>query len=361
MHASLMAAKANPPASLLEDFLTPPLIAEKPLSRSGARVLNCFKLHRAGVRPQPWWQHRLPPGDYSKVLNVLVRDENLQNYVEDKVRYDYEPRHSYLSFRMPSPVHNIFCAGIAEEVLRQLKQFEQTEGCADFAKEIVHLATSRLIIPTEMADEKQTYARREPDASFKHRPARFPGVIIEMCYSQKSKAISRLADEYILDTDGSVNAVIGLDVDYIGSKKATLTVWQPEYTIVDGIEELQATAVIDALAFRTDAGLPTDGVTLRIPLKNFATENLTKGDTNLNKGIYITSTQLCEFLLRAESEQRMETLQQGSTNQLRPGAGKRRRSQTPPEQLSSGEDQRGRLGIDLRLHSSSGSSLSNNR
>jgi hypothetical protein len=34
-----------------------------------------------------------------------------------------------------------------------------------------------------------------------------------------------------------VNAVFALDVDYKGSKKATITGWRPEYIFVDGVEE----------------------------------------------------------------------------------------------------------------------------
>lgn len=57
-----------------------------------------------------------------------------------------------------------------------------------------------------------------------------------------------------------------------------------------------------------------------------------------DRELLITSRQLCDFLSRAEEEQRVQTLQQGSINRLRPGVGKRRRPQTPPEQLSSEEE-----------------------
>lgn len=149
---------------------------------------------------------------------------------------------------MPSPLHDVFCANLVEEISQQLKQLQlKEEPFADFAKEVAHLSTSRIKIPDVIRDGKQTYSQREPDASFKHRRARYPGVIIEVCYSQKRQRVSHLADEYILNTDGSVNAVVALDVDYKGSKKATLTVWRPEYITVDGVEELRATAVIEAL------------------------------------------------------------------------------------------------------------------
>lgn len=148
---------------------------------------------------------------------------------------------------MPSPLHDTFCAKIVEEISRQIRHYRQSgDPVASFAAEIEHFATSRILIPEDATNGKQTYSRREPDASFGHRQAHYPGVVVEVCYSQKSRRISCIADDYILNTDGSINAVIALDIDYEGSKRATVTVWRPEYVMVDEVEEFRATAVIDA-------------------------------------------------------------------------------------------------------------------
>ncbi|KAJ5531289.1 hypothetical protein N7527_004682, partial [Penicillium freii] len=135
-----------------------------------------------------------------------------------------------------------------------------------------------------------------------HRQTLYPGVIVEVYYSQKSRRISHLADKYILNTDRSINTVVALDIDYEGSNRATITVWRPEYAIVDSMEEFRANAVIE-----TDSGFPTEETVLRLSLKDFATEELAQGYTQ----------------------------QQGSINRIRPGTLKRRRPQTPPKQLSS--------------------------
>ncbi|KAH8431861.1 uncharacterized protein LDX57_009512 [Aspergillus melleus] len=347
---SLMATGITPTGGFQELPLTPPLTNEKLLSRSAQRVLNHFKLHKAGHRPRFWWQHQLSLRQYAEALRALNSDNLLRSYVEDKVRYDYDPCRSSLIIRMPSVLHDVFCAKIVEEILRQLKQLENgDEDCASFAKEVQHLATSRIMIPDETRDGKQVYSKREPDASFKHRLARFPGVII--------------ADEYILNTDGSVNAVVALDIDYKGSQKAAITVWRPEYITVDGVEELQATAKVDALPFRTESGLPVEGAALQLSLRDFATEELSRGHTSIDQEIFITSDQLCAFLSRAEEEQRGQMLHQGSINSLRPGARKRRRSPPPPDQPSSDEEgsgesereyKRGRQSSDFCPDSSSG-------
>jgi hypothetical protein len=81
-----MAAGITPPGSVLEPPLTPPPTEEKPLSRSAQSVVNLLRLHLAGHRPQPWWERRLRPDQYTQVLRVLDSDESLRNYVEDKVR-----------------------------------------------------------------------------------------------------------------------------------------------------------------------------------------------------------------------------------------------------------------------------------
>lgn len=81
-----MATEITPPGSFQELPLTPPLTKEKLLSRSAQRVLNSFKLHRAGQRPRFWWKHQLALDDYTEALRALDGDDLLRGYVEDKVR-----------------------------------------------------------------------------------------------------------------------------------------------------------------------------------------------------------------------------------------------------------------------------------
>jgi hypothetical protein len=93
---------------------------------------------------------------------------------------------------------------------------------------------------TRLTFPDSDYGPHDPDSSFRHLEAQYPGIIIEVSYSQKRKDLPRLADDYILGSDGNVCAVIGLDVEYRG-KMATLSVWRPRILINDdGSEELQA-------------------------------------------------------------------------------------------------------------------------
>ena len=81
-----MATNNTPPGSVVPP-LTPPPTAEKPLFKSTLNMVNCFRLHRVGYRPGPWWEGRLRLSDYTQVLHVLDADRHLQKYVNDKLRY----------------------------------------------------------------------------------------------------------------------------------------------------------------------------------------------------------------------------------------------------------------------------------
>lgn len=123
----------------------------------------------------------------------------------------------------------------------------------------------------------------------------------------------------------------------------------------------------DEQPFRTDSGLPAEGTTLRLSLRDFATEELSRGHGGLDREILITSKQLCDFLSSAEARQQVQTQHQGSINRMRPGALKRRRPHTPPEQATSEDEEsigrkkerkRGRQSSNYRPSSSSEDSKS---
>lgn len=60
-----------------------------------------------------------------------------------------------------------------------------------------------------------------------------------MSFWQQKRGIRNLAEDYILVSGGNIRVVIGLDIEYSQSKKATLSVWQLEYIYnVVGQEEL---------------------------------------------------------------------------------------------------------------------------
>jgi hypothetical protein len=139
---------------------------------------------------------------------------------------------------MPSGIHESFIARVEDAIYSQLKLFrEGSSNAAIFAQKVHPARSTEIYFPVDDAPPS-TKSKHEPDSSFWHDDAQFPGVIIEVAYSQKRKSLSRLAEEYLLDSDASVQVVVGLDIEYgKGSRKATLSMWRTHvFYTADGDE-----------------------------------------------------------------------------------------------------------------------------
>lgn len=129
---------------------------------------------------------------------------------------------------MPTAVHEGFIARIEDAIFSQLKSIREGSGnAAAFARKVHPARSTEIYFPIE-TNTSTKKSKHEPDASFWHDDAQYPGVIIEVAYSQKRKKLGRLAEDYLLDSDASVQVVVGLDIEYgrKDSRKATLSVWR---------------------------------------------------------------------------------------------------------------------------------------
>ena len=129
---------------------------------------------------------------------------------------------------MPTGVHEVFIDGVEDAIRSQLKVIRNgSNKAALFAQKVRPARSTIIYLPVEDA-APETKSRHEPDASFWHDYAKYPGVVIEVSYSQKRKSLSRLAEDYLLDSNASIQVVVGLDIEYgkKGSCKATFSVWR---------------------------------------------------------------------------------------------------------------------------------------
>jgi hypothetical protein len=143
---------------------------------------------------------------------------------------------------MPTGVHKMFIIGIEEAISTQLDLIRDgSDGAALFAQKVRRALSTEIYFPVDDAPPS-TKSKHDPDASFWHDDAVYPGVIIEVSYSHKRKRLDRLAEDYLLDSNASVQVIVGLDVEYgrKGSRKATLSVWRTHvFHTADG-DELRA-------------------------------------------------------------------------------------------------------------------------
>ncbi len=92
-------------------------------------------------------------------------------------------------------------------VFSQLEKLQNSplKPVAEFVAEINSTGSSKLTI------NEGYYS---PDIQFRQKHAHFPGLVIEIAYSQAGKDLARLARSYILGSHGNVRQVIGIEIEY---------------------------------------------------------------------------------------------------------------------------------------------------
>ncbi|TKA60111.1 hypothetical protein B0A49_13401 [Cryomyces minteri] len=354
----------TPPQSYLDSPLTPPptdelrspqLTKERHFSSDEAKsprdvegeqslqarvVIDTFESIRSGRVPylDPWTRIPLGVEQYDYLLQELEKDTVLRSYVEKDIRYDYNRCRGEIIFRMPTTLHELLISKVVEDIVAQLNTVSSSIGRAGrFARGIEHVGSSTVSLSASDSDPT-ALSKRQPDASFRHVDAEYPGVVIEVSYSQKRKDLPYLADDYLLGSDGSIRMMIGLDVEYLGSQKATLSVWRPQYTSKGEQEELRVVQTEQVI--RNEDGTPSSGPGLSLRLHDFANEELTEDLRHEAQKISISSEKLCAYLANAERFNSRLPPTFRSKHRVKAGVIKRRRSETPPVTITSDDEAR---------------------
>lgn len=164
-----------------------------------------------------------------------------------------------LVVRMPTDVHELFLDRVEDAIRSQLKDIRSgSSKAAYFARKVRPARSSTICFPVENAISNAN-SKYEPDASFRHADAKYPGVIIEVAYSQKRTRLGRLAEDYLLDSNASVRVVVGLNIEYgeKRSRKATVSVWRTHIVrTVDGDELRVIQETMDAVRLSSRLYLP---------------------------------------------------------------------------------------------------------
>ncbi|KAH7548751.1 hypothetical protein J3E72DRAFT_399395 [Bipolaris maydis] len=330
----------TPPSSFTQQALTPPPTDKKSFAQA-QRAVALFTARQAGshTKQESWIELQLTPEEHAELERLLSGDKALSGFTKDKIRYDYDPESYRLVVRMPTGIHELFIDRVEDAIRCWLRTIRDQPGnAAGFAHKVRPARSTAIYFPVDnsLCNAK---SKHEPDASFWHEDAQYPGVIVEVSFSQKREALERLAETYLLDSDASVRVVVGLDIGYDRNEtsEATLSVWRTQiFHTADG-DELRVVKVVADEAFRNKQGEPTNHLGLRLSLSDFACEELTEGvmDDECPE-IIITTQELCQYLVAAEHKFKLPDALVKHT--IAPRVKKRKRSATPPEKITSSDE-----------------------
>ncbi|KAL9117948.1 MAG: hypothetical protein Q9187_005512 [Circinaria calcarea] len=199
------------------------LLPITPENEAIQKVLQIFKKHRQGtLKTQDTISLPLSFSDYNELWKQLEADSSLQSYVRDKVRHSYNPISALLHIKMPAEPHEYFGRELSQIIRKGLEMIRSgTDTAAEYAQVIRENSHTTI--------DLQLYGnsfQRSPDGSFRHIKARFPGVIIEVAYSQTRKEVETKVKSYIAGSKGAIRIVLIVDLDYPRLSKASISIWQ---------------------------------------------------------------------------------------------------------------------------------------
>ncbi|KAK3945334.1 hypothetical protein QBC46DRAFT_445252 [Diplogelasinospora grovesii] len=257
--------------------------------------------NRSRGQPQQdseWWSVCLSPNEYDNLLALIQAEEDLQD-----VKYDYFPQLSKFVLRMGDVIHEAIIEELKAEINDQLSSIRRSgnQPAADFAKKVKPWGSLKISPGIE--------GRHHPDESFGYKGASYPGLVIEVSHSQKSKDLPFLADNYILGSNGIIQVVIGIDLEYRKKK---------------GMEA----QVMDQ--------------TLRIQLKDFGNWVACPGIDDISGEIAIAFSQLYEMVEEGEERKQIISVKREMDESEFdiPRKQKRIRVRSPPQELRPEDEQR---------------------
>ncbi|KAL9567457.1 hypothetical protein ACKAV7_008407 [Fusarium commune] len=252
-------------------------------------------------------------------------------------RFDYEPRRNLLTIRMPSPIHSYVASVFQQEVVTELHN--AVANCTDetksIAKKIMNVQDCRVYL--KETGDNYGPTKREPDIQFQYPDTTYPSVVVEVSYSQDGKDLRRLAQDYILYSDGEVKLVIGLDLHY-RNEPSTVSLWRPEFTEIEDGLELGISEEVKQVPFCSSNGEALNpDQSLTIELRDFAPDELSKTwpDVTLD----IAFSRLAQLAQDAQEWQKRKE-SRGSDDKAKPRrvTRKRRLSSSPVEELRSEDE-----------------------
>ncbi|KAJ8131301.1 hypothetical protein O1611_g2326 [Lasiodiplodia mahajangana] len=177
-------------------------------------------------------------------MNSEKCDPNLWKYFNEELRYEYTPSREEFLIRMPSFLHDGLAEEVGMDIGAWLRNIQNGTICSnqktiEIAECIGGSGTANMTLP---ATTTQT-GRKGPDKAYQHSECDYPGLVIEVAWSQRELDLPQLAEDYIIGSKGEIKTVVGINIydinddskgkeldNRLTSARATFTIWKAECT-----------------------------------------------------------------------------------------------------------------------------------
>jgi hypothetical protein len=137
-----------------------------------------------------------------------------------------------------------------------------------------------------------------PDKPFLIKGCYYPGIVIELAYSQSFESLRWKAQDLIVDSDGSIQLVIGLEIE--SKKSCKISAWRADLIRSKDRDTVRMKAVIEQDVIRDSHGKLKPGSTT-FQLQSFGRNLVTAyPHADLTKVIALHHNDLADYLAEAE-------------------------------------------------------------
>ena len=194
---------------------------------------------------------------------------------------------------MTGTIHGFVAVMISDSIKTQLAAI----------KEASDEPTKRLIQSIRDLSSRQiklygSDSRRAPDRQFLIKGSYYPGVVIELAYSQSFESLRWKAQDLIVNSDGRIQLVIGLEIE--GKKSYKISAWRADFIRSEDKVTVRMKAVIEQDVIRDSDGKLKPG-SMTFQLNDFGTNLATTyPNADLTKVIALHYNDLADYLAEAE-------------------------------------------------------------
>ncbi|KAM0189374.1 hypothetical protein ACHAPA_010253 [Fusarium lateritium] len=204
-----------------KDGQSPSVQAQDSSSLIPPEILEHHRLWETGQEVSEYTDFHLVPMQFQQARSELEHHFK---------RFEYDPTKSILTVIMPAGPH----ADTVSEILLALGDIKREAARASGDQNVIdildacHITAERdqtFEVPGVGKHDSSDRILKVPDISVKHTHASFPGIVIEVAYSQTAEALKKKALWILSQAKGGIKVVIAIKLAYRDETESFVTIF----------------------------------------------------------------------------------------------------------------------------------------